>query len=183
MLDLTAIETALVSWIRARTGLPQSHVFKGLQNIPQPKEGKYITFLLGGLDRIGRDQRGPTDANGVREVLGQREFPVTLSAFREGARELLDSLADSLDEEAPRDALRAAGIVVWDIGNVLDLTAAQETTMVEHHAVEIFLRVADSRTEYVGFIAQVELTGTSQSANAPDHTETVTIGDPVEDSP
>lgn len=175
MLDLTAIENALVAWVKTVTGTSQ--VILADQNAPAPPEGLYLAVKLGAVDRIGRDQAGPTNGSGIRTLLGNREFPCTLHAYRQGGRAALDALANSLDTEGTRDTLREAGIAVWDIGPVTQVPQTLESTLREHGVLEIFLRVGVSRTEDVGFIAQVELTGTTEHPPAPDTVETVTIGD------
>lgn len=180
MLDQTAMENVMMAWIRDRLTMDKNHVIPADENAPQPKQGKFITVKLASVDRVGRDQAGPTDDDGNRIRIGNREIVATIQGYRDGSREALDSLADSLEEQPIRDALRGAGLVIWDIGNVMNMTLPIEDTMRQHYVLEVFLRSHSQRTEAVGFIAQVELEETTESANSADIVEEVTIGNPPE---
>lgn len=177
MLDQAAITTAIVNWIMDRTGMDQAHVMLADQNAPQPAAGKFITVKLGTVDRVGRDQHGPTNDQGIRTRIGNREIILTIHGFRDGSREVMDNIADGLDDEPTRDKLRGAGIAIWNIGNVLNMTLPVEKTMRQHYVLEVDIRVGSERTENVGYIAQVELEATTDQETGADIVEEITIGD------
>lgn len=135
-----AIENALVSRIRAVTGLADGHVILTEQDGPRPQR-PLIEITIGGCTPIGGpdEKRTVYDAGGdagqelVRTITGEREFPVQLQAYSADttkdttARTLLDLVVLGLSQAATIEAYGAAGFSVAVPGDVLPLPAIFKT--------------------------------------------------------
>lgn len=179
MLDFTAMETALVTWVRDITGIAQTNVIVADQNIPVPVAGLYVTVKLGDVDHISRDQFGPTSTLGQRRLYGHREYPVSVHAYRKGGREALESLADSLEWYSVTQTLTDANLIIYSIGNIRNLTAAVDNTMRDHYFLELFCRSASEVIETLptgGYIETTEVTETIEQPPMADFEQTVIIG-------
>ena len=179
MLNFTAMETALVTWVRAITNIPQSNVIVADQNAPVPVAGLYVTIKLGDIGHISRDQAGPTTTLGERVLHGHREMPVSIHAYRKGGREALESLADSLEWESVNDILIASNLVIYSVGSIRNLTDAVDNTMRDHYFLELFCRSASETVETLpagGYIQTAEVTETIEQPPASDFVQTVIIG-------
>lgn len=176
MIDKAALEDSLFAWCLAYSGLAEKQIMIADQNAPAPKTGTYLTLKLGTLARKGYDQAGRAIADdGTRRILGNREWGLTLQAYRDGSDTALQRLAESIEDEAARATLTAAGIVVYDVGDILNTTVTVDRVRREQHTLEVFLRVASDRREQVGYIEHVEIEGTTQSPPALDHVESITV--------
>jgi hypothetical protein len=72
--------------------------------------------------------------------------------------ELLQSVADKLQLTTVVDKFMAKKIAVYDVGQVVDISALLDKTIIEKRAsLDIFMRIKLTQTDNVGLIEQVSV--------------------------
>lgn len=165
------IQDALRGWVRDASGLADDHVIWADQSGPRPaapfadlRIGASIP--MGAVDELS-DSTDLGRANGQEIELratGVQEFRVTVRLFTaetlddNAARSLLGKTRLTLTLPTIRDVLEAAGVTVFDRGEVQNLTALKDTAFEGRAMLEIGCYTIESVSEYVGYIDSVEAT-------------------------
>lgn len=179
MISWTAIENALVAEALAASGLAEGRVILGDQTAAKPPTGEYAVIRLGGVTTVGRDQEGPVNDEGILEIIGNREITVEVHGFRARAREIVESIVTAMQKTSVVDRLAVAGIAVIDVSAARNVTVPEGETYVQHWECEVFVRVASSDEDDVGFIESVEMERTTISPPASDVMDTFIIPEPT----
>lgn len=168
-IDFDAVRKALVAAVRAATGLDQNHVVMAepeVANAPRPGL-PYIDMKVTGVKRFGddvKDQIGAPDAQGniIVNHGGPRGMTVEFVSFassHEGAADLMVLWQAYLDTDLIQTLLRAAGIAVWLIGEVRDVSELLEAGYEGRSGMSTSFGLASNLTLTVQTIQQVTVTG------------------------
>ncbi len=168
MIARTAIENAIVAEIRTATSLADGHIILGHQNVQKPVEGEYIVVTFGPVRGVGRDQEAPVDEDGEVRLIGNREFSISIDAFRGTAFDLCEAVYTAMQKTSVIDRLAALGIMVYDSVGSTNVTVPEGGKWVPHWMTELFIRVASEEVDDVGLIESVELERTTVSPPSPD---------------
>lgn len=170
-MNLTAIEDALHAWAVAATGVAADHVLWANQNSGRPA-GAWVTLARGAIIGPGSDRMvvsntsgsPPSGAEVTHTARGRRELPVTLAVYDAAVTGAGSALAvaeqarASLNKPSVRAQLRAAGIVVFDHGDVRDVPALDAVGFEGRAVLEIRCYVAEVVSETSGYIASAIIT-------------------------
>ena len=165
MLDWTAIEAAVRTWIVGATGMPETSVRWGFQAAPV---GPRPCALLQWTDRDnqvrGKDERQPAGA-GLQKRVHDRTHPLQIDVFaavpttaagaNSSAAVILGNAVRTLQSETQLQAFRTAGISVWDVSQVRDLTALVATEYEGRASIDLTINTRDTTLENVGQITSV----------------------------
>lgn len=159
---------ALRTWIRGSSGLEDSKIVFSQKNtirLPVP----FITIRLGDLlslgatDEIKRttDLTKPAGEEITQTVVGRREMSASIQCFGDGdesSMSIMSRVQTSLGLTSVSDALNAAGVSVFDIGTIRNITAINETAFEPRHLLEVRCYVSEEVSESVGYIKTVQVT-------------------------
>lgn len=180
----SAIRAAIVSWVRAATGLGAEHVFWTQAGRPRPS-GRYVELRARRVGVIGRDW---VDASATvtpdpgEEVThtarGAREITVEMQCFEGIGTSTADSPSDYLERTllaarlpARAAAFAAAGIGLGRVGPVLAMDGDIGFSVFEPRAIaEVRFHATSEATELGGSIDTVEVTN---EIHDPDSTFTI----------
>lgn len=165
-------------WIESITEV--TRVIKDKPGRPRPNKFPYITVnLITSLQKIGsRDSLeydAPDEALPISEtnpddqwnIGGQRRFVISVNAYVDkkirdffDAQDLLIKLQDAVDDPNQRTILKAAGLSVFSVGDILPISELIETGWESRAQVDITMSIASNRKTRLGAIEKVEIQGT-----------------------
>lgn len=171
-LSLETAENAIVSWLRTATGV---HVRIANQEAPLPADGlgnplPYCTVLVSGLRGESLHTIQTQDVDDTRPVGQQLEVghsrPMTLSvrvqAFSPGttggawAVPLLEKASTDLALRTVREGLRAAGLGLFDVGAIQNVSGLMSTKWEGRAAMELQFHVMATAQELMGYITETQ---------------------------
>ena len=183
-MDADLMERAIWRWLKAATGLPDAQIVWADQNVKQPPN-PFLSLRIRDTLRIGSDYTEHTyDASAaagqeiVQTVRGLREFTLGLQAFtspvvgNDSARALLAKVDTSVLLEENRLLLAEGGLVAFDAGPVLNLSALGGADFEGRAALDVRFYVSAALEARTGYIARVTLTDETAE---PDATSTVEV--------
>lgn len=170
-LDWAALRESLRTAVVDATELNDNSVFWIGQSGRVTKR-PYATLFVSNVRRVGYDEHTQDydeDRDLGQEIglgrVGIREFNLSVRAYStqvedlngESAISLLERLRSRLELESLRDALLEGGIVVFDVGDVVDVGELKDKAWNSDAALELRCRTSAEVTEYTGYIETVEL--------------------------
>ena len=187
-LDYNLVRKAIINAIQYSTGLDQNHVIVSepeSPNHPRPTSFPYMDMKITTPgSRYGDDtKQNVPDSNGNPTNIwasgGPRKMSVSFNAYaetHENAYNLMALWQTALDEENTQELLRAAGIAVWIIGTVADLSALLNTGYEGRAHMDCQFGLAMNLTSVLGEIdtAVVDGTVTTDQGNTVGVSVTVT---------
>jgi hypothetical protein len=161
------VEEALQAWVSTVTGIP---VVWADQNARAP-EGDFITMRLRGPRTVGVDAvatfyseaRPPAEAIEYRSQ-AMRELTLTLNAYSKetnrttSARVHLAKLQSALHMPSTHARMRAAGLVLVDAGEVLNISALAAADIEGRAVMDVRVRLTDTESEFTTFIEKATIT-------------------------
>jgi hypothetical protein len=170
----TALEAAVVGWVKSSTGLADAQVLLGHQNGQSrfPGPTALITFgdlvTEGGGDELrwDFDELRPAgteihfQTNGWRTTVASVSFFSPTTTGDASARALADRAQTGLRMPSARSALNAANIGVLDEGTVRWVPVQDSGAWYGQAVLEVKLLLPATATEAVGYIATYEATTT-----------------------
>ena len=150
------VKTSLYNWGIANVpaAMPVLWLYP---NAPRPTVD-YVTFLMASVNQIGWDfVPRPTTAPGVVTQVGDREFTLTVNAYVGDVMTVMNNLRTSLQKDTVLDTLRANGIVFVSWFPINDITDLVDSRFEQRATMDILFRLADTYSDTLGSIAQVEL--------------------------
>lgn len=168
-LDFTLAENALVSWLKTATGV---HVRLANQEAPLPADGAgeplpYCTVLVVVVRGESLLTARTQEVDDTRPVGQQMEVshsrPMNLSvrvqAFTprtsgQWAVPLLTKAAMDLELSTVRAGLRAAGLGLWDVGAVQNISGLMSTRWEGRASMELQCHVVATAQERMGYITE-----------------------------
>lgn len=174
-----------VKFLTQETLFPRIPILVLNQNVERPDTDYLGLQLTTPIQRPHfRDDIQPPSSGTIYNIGGQRQFVLSISAYRvENRVELarhddlylpqdrLIMIQDALESPVKRQGLTAAGLAVFQVGAILDLTELVETGFESRAQLDITMGIASNRDEDLGAIEKVEVTGTIDGDEDP----TVTI--------
>lgn len=164
MITRSEIEQAVITWLVTATGLT---VILEDESGPRPPL-PYITIDVETLDRVGEDPLIDTDDQGVSTYTGNRETDVSVQGFGSGSFDSLGQAIAALEHADTLETLKAAGLVVRDVEQIVSGSIKRDTKWEKHFSVDVAFGTDDTRTVNTGFIEIV--TGTQTTKDATDTT-------------
>lgn len=172
-IDFTAVRIALVRTMVSALGLPSNAVIMAepeVVNSPRPAKPYFSVKIMTGAMRYGDDvpdaQTGDTVNYG-----GPRGLAVSFNVFalsHEDALSYMTYWQARLDQPDVQEALRAAGIAVWQIGAVADLSILVNTGYEGRAHMDCVFGLAANSVVTVGTITSAPVTGDVAIDGAPD---------------
>lgn len=159
-INITSIEDALISWINLVD--PSITAIMFYQDEPRPAK-PYVTINIINFNSIGHDAKTGPDVNDIENVIGNREFTLSMSAYggdHNQTFEIIEKLATSLQKSIIIEAIEENGISFMRFaGGITDLTEKLETKY-EHRAnLDFIFSVQSIESEVVDVIENINITG------------------------
>ena len=164
------IEAALRTAVLAASGLKSSQVVFANQK-GRPKNGTYVTvdingpFTVGGPkgETIAYEPSAPAGEEIKLSVVGPGRIIARLEAFTlrdthspNDARAIMERTQIGMQLSVIRDPLRAAGITIYEFGDVVDMARVWGADYEGRAALELRCYVVQSADARVGYIATVK---------------------------
>ena len=158
MIDIAEIKLTLKNVIEGITDTP---VINANQNAPRPIDD-YISLLLFNSGQIGQASKtGADEITGEITVTTHKDISISLQCISVDGFQILEQLKSEIYTEKSLETLKNCDIALVNVGDVKDISGNIGSGDIEMRAgVDLFIRVADVRTENVGIIEQVTGTGT-----------------------
>lgn len=154
-LDFSVLKTNLYNWATANVpnGMPIIYYYP---NAPRPTVD-YVTLLISNFSQIAFDyQTPPTDNAGDVNLVGDREFTLTIESYGNQPMQVLENLRTSLQKQTVLDSLRANGIVYVQWFPIVDITDLINSRFEQRSTMDLLFRIAQQYTDTIGTIAQVQ---------------------------
>lgn len=166
------VEDAIRTWVKNASGLSDAHVLWAEQTGARPPSGDFMTIRLGDIVPLGAvdelleltDLDRPAGQEIELRAMGVREFHVSVQAFSAAtvrgntARAQLARVQNALRLPSFRDALDEVGLSPFDAGTVRNVTELVGTKFEGRAVLDVRFYVADTVSEFVGYIDDVETT-------------------------
>lgn len=181
----TTVEDAVHAWVATASGITGSKVIWTGQNGARPA----VPYIEVGLDvqRLGQDwidtadAASPSPENEIDYLArGNRRLIVTINAYgtpstgTSTAKALLDAVMSKFKLPSIHDALVVAGVGVSTFGDIIDISAALNTSKIETRAsLEAVAFLASEVSETGTYISDVDVT---DQISVPDNEFTVEGG-------
>jgi hypothetical protein len=132
-------------------------------------ESAYITLnISSGPIMIGMDDERDTESGGkrFRETVGQREFTLSLNAYKKGANNLASWIQSKIQSVGFLEKLselckeKNISLCFIDSPTIQDLTSLLQSNYEERALLDIRMRSTSSYSEEIGFITSVKNEGT-----------------------
>lgn len=155
---------ALIAWVRRVTGVKSAIWVR--PNAPRPNIYPQATLeVLTPRTKVG-SRDSVTHVSGTTFCLGgQRTIGISISIYSKDesmyfeATDLGSKLQDSLDDPNELELLRAAGLAVFIVNDVVDTTDLLETGFEPRASLDITFGIASNREVDLGSIDSVEFQG------------------------
>lgn len=161
-LDFNAIRIALVNAVKTATGLECILEEPVLQGAPRPAL-PYMSFKITTPAYKTGDDDARVVSGTTYNVGGQRRMTVSFHSYaveHEDAYNYMGLLQSSFETQSIQEVLRRAGVAVWVIGTVADLSQLLNTGYESRAQMDVTFGIAANITEDLGEIDTVEVTGT-----------------------
>lgn len=174
MIDWSTIEDAVRAWVVAGSGLDEQMIFFADQDLPISELAPRVSIRVGDGARVG--QSALTHEFDAGQPLGQEvmfttkqmlEVTVDLQSFAptttgagSTARSIMHAVLASLSLPSVREALNAAGLGVLEEGSVQRVPQPRSAVYEDRATAAVRLLVQQEATESIGYIADVEVSGT-----------------------
>lgn len=165
--DYIAIDTALVREIKRVSQIECIIEEPKITNAPRPCPLPYFSFKVTSPGiKQGDDSKQYTQKNDTTLVVntgGVRKMMVSFQCYAEDERTAYQYMAlwqSCLDQLTTQENLRKAGIAVWVIGNVADLSQLLNTGYEGRSQMDVSFGIAANLEEEFGAITKVGITGT-----------------------
>lgn len=168
MIDVAAIEKALVAWLTEATGCA---VRLANQTAPRPAY-PYATIQIDGPVVVGVDEKRTKPAGNDVDLTtrGERTITVQVNVYvqqrggdydhSQSALALASKAQSSLYLGESLATLRAAGLALRELGAIRDLTFLQDTAFVERRQFDVRLGLATVITQRIESIQTADVAGT-----------------------
>lgn len=144
------------------------------QSAPRPAL-PYTAMKVMSRRRVKRDHYDNPDDEGFQRVQGDREFTLSIQRYQaygpDSVTGILESLSDKLLLQTVNDKFFAKGLVAFNVGPVLDISALLDKTQIEKRAsLDIYMRHAVTQMDNVGIIETVNIEGRDDGVGSPVYT-------------
>ncbi len=173
-IDFDAIRIAIIQEIqRVTTKTCILTNPKGVKT-PRPALPYFSMNVTTPAAKFGDDSTQDVDGNGTINRGGQRRMSVSFQSYAQDVEEAYNYMSlwqAALDQFTTQSNLREAGIAVWTIGNVADISALLNTGYEARAQLDVQFGIASNLEEDVGTIESVFASGTIHSGTEDIHAE------------
>lgn len=177
-LNWDLFDQAVLTALRAGTGLKDSHVILAFQAGPRPTAGLYVEantrFSVG---RQGMRDEEKADAATPGQLIRtvRRDITVSCRTIGAGANALGELVVEYLQTETGRALLALSNITVRDPGSTKNLTELLDTDWLEEASLDFVLSASGTATDVVGWIQDVGVRGvfTKPDGGTVDYSDTI----------
>lgn len=172
---MNQVEDAFRAWVKTATGLADNNIFFADQKVERPTS-TYVTIRVGSVVPLGAvdpvtitEVEDPDPGEEIQiSVDGIREVTVSIQVFGPAvsttatatAMYIANKIQTSLRLPSVQDALDAAGISVFDIGSVNNLTQLLGTAFDGRAQFDVRCYIVFSATQLETYIETAEVTDT-----------------------
>lgn len=182
--DYNAIRVALVREIIKVTALTQNQVIVAeaeAPNLPRPQKPYFSMKIVTPGFKYGDDSKQEVPGTTNWQSYGPRKMTVAFDVYGNSHEEAYNYMATwnaALDRQDIQEDLRAAGIAVWIIGQVADLSQLLNTGYEGRAHMECEFGITYSTQSDLGEMQTVTVDGTVTTDQGQEEslTETVTTG-------
>jgi hypothetical protein len=148
-------------------------------NAPRPTV-PYITLFLASVVSVGQDWTAPdSDANGIVNMKGDRQFTLSIQAYGADPLTILENIRTSLQKATVLDTLRANGIAFYQALTINDITELVDSEWERRASLDVLFGIGQIYTDSPGFFDEVEVEETIYNEiGAVVYNETITITAP-----
>jgi hypothetical protein len=165
----TPIEDALWEWVKVATDLPDESIRWADQNGPRGIP-PFVELRISGVNTIGidstqalTDMSRPAGQEVELRTWGTRQVTVSLQSFSrsvtgdESAMSMMSDIQAAANSTAVSELLGSAGITVFDLGSISNISGLLDTDFESRAALELRIYAEQSWSDFVGYIERVEL--------------------------
>lgn len=155
MIDFVALQLVLYNWASSVLTDP---VIWYYPNAPRPNVD-YFTLLLHNMVPKGQDWVGQPDSSAVSQVVGNREFALTIQGYGGLSTNVftdLEGLASSLQLPSVQYTLRQSGVATIRQGGIINITKLINSDYEIRASLTVYFRVAQAQTDTNGLISTVD---------------------------
>lgn len=157
------IESAIVTWVKAITGLEcvaEQQKYRGTVT------GSFCSYNILAPIKYGQDDMWSDDDTPDKfNFHGQRSLPVKVTIYADNALYLGELLSQSLEKPTQRESFEASGFSILRNEGLQDISATLETGFEKRCQLSIIINTAVSYDDTVGYIDTVEGEGTVKDVN------------------
>jgi hypothetical protein len=156
-IDWETVERALWTWASEEVEL---ETIWDRPNAPRPETPYVLLGLLSAPIKHGsKDDLRGTGTEDEFEITGQRSVVYSVKVIGKNAIPYCTDLQISLEKPSVQEALRVAGLAVWNIGDVENIATLLETGFEERANMDVTFGISDTVAEAVGEVQNMEGTG------------------------
>ena len=156
VIDFETVEKALWTWVSGESGL---ETIWDEPNAPRPKTPYALLGLVSPPVKYGSKDDLRSAGGDDFEITGQRSVAYSVKVLGRDAVSYVTDLQMSLEKPSVQEALRAAGLAVWEEGDVLDISELLETGFEERANMDVVFGISATTEEAVGELKNVEVQG------------------------
>lgn len=172
-INFNTLKTSLYDWAVANVSASVPVIFY-YPNAPRPSL-PYVSLYMLNFSQIGDDWTSPPDGVGDTEIIGDREFTLTINAYGADSFSILEKLRSSLQNDSVLDTLREDNIAFVQQFPINDVSALLDTEFENRGSMDIQFRVAQDNESDDGLIETVEVDEEFKEGGSVIYTDTVTI--------
>lgn len=181
-MSITAVEDALLAWVKIASGLDDEHAFFANQKVQRPS-GTYVTVHVTSVRTLGTNDGLETNYDAGRpagseielQVVGQREVAASIQVYNAAttgsasAIELIAKIQLAATLPSVQEVLDAAGVSLFDFGDARDLSALLGTAFDGRAVLSVRTYVRLTLSEFTAWIERLQGTvlGVPYSLEAP----------------
>jgi len=155
MISTHTIEDGLYAW--ATLVLPTVTVIWAHENAPRPTV-PYITMHLLSINSVGVDAiLPPNNVTGVSEIVGNRDFTLSIKGIGTYSMEYLEALKLSLEKPSVQAFLRTKNIVFVDRLALTCIAEVVDNRFEERNLLDLKFRFAQYDNDTVGIIMHADI--------------------------
>lgn len=182
-IDFNAIRIGLVRVLKLVTNCECIEEEQARQNVQRPPLPYFSFKMVTAAAKVGDDHMTQTPGSSVVGRGGQRKMSVSFHCYgveKEDALSLMALWQGSLELNSVQESLRRAGVAVWTIGNVADLSSLLNTGFEARAQMDCSFGIASNLTEDQGYIQTIDITGSVKLEDgATDITTTTQVPKPA----
>ena len=177
MINYTLVKQTLYTWATSQVPVGMPVIFYE-PNAPRPNQA-YVSLYLSNTTQVNQDWTADeTDANGIVDMKGDRQFTLQIQAYGDEALNVLENLRTSLQKQTVLDILRAGGIVFYISLGINDITSLVDSQFERRAQMDVTLGIGQTYTDNPGYFDEVEIEEIISDAENVVYQEFITISAP-----
>lgn len=178
-IDFNAIRIAMIAEMKRVTAIECIESEPETQDAPRPARPYFTMKIMVAAGRSADDSTQYSNT-GVTNRGGQRRMSVSFQCFATSHEEAYNYMAlwqSCLDLFTTQEQLRKAGIAVWTIQNVADISQLLNTGYEGRSQLDCTFGIASNLTEDLSYVHEVKGSGTITKDSGETETEPIDVSD------